>query len=79
MFGSHLFTSRTQEPLQHQQAIYAFYFEPQIKIFSFFIQDISKVQRIVTASKSPMNISVMRRESDGVKACQMEKVSLWSN
>ncbi|XP_028257471.1 leucine zipper protein 2 isoform X3 [Parambassis ranga] len=36
-------------------------------------KDISKVQRIVTASKSPMNISVMRRESGGVKECQMEK------
>ncbi|XP_030582192.1 leucine zipper protein 2 isoform X2 [Archocentrus centrarchus] len=36
-------------------------------------KDISKVQRIVTASKSPMNISVMRRENGGAKECQMEK------
>ncbi|KAI3377399.1 hypothetical protein L3Q82_008589, partial [Scortum barcoo] len=36
-------------------------------------KDISKVQRIVTASKSPVNIGVMRRESGGVKECQMEK------
>ncbi|XP_034381190.1 leucine zipper protein 2 [Cyclopterus lumpus] len=36
-------------------------------------KDISKVQRIVSASKSPVNIGVMRREGDGVKACQMEK------
>ncbi|XP_029000181.1 leucine zipper protein 2 isoform X3 [Betta splendens] len=36
-------------------------------------KDVSKVQRIVTASKSAMNASVMRRESDRVKACQMEK------
>ncbi|KAL3065842.1 hypothetical protein OYC64_015893 [Pagothenia borchgrevinki] len=36
-------------------------------------KDISKVQRIVTASKSPMNMEVMRRESGGVKDCQMEK------
>ncbi|XP_029284613.1 leucine zipper protein 2 [Cottoperca gobio] len=36
-------------------------------------KDISKVQRIVTARKSPMNIEVMRRESGGVKDCQMEK------
>ncbi|KAG7242647.1 hypothetical protein INR49_020020 [Caranx melampygus] len=42
-------------------------------------KDISRVQRIVTASKSPMNTGVMRRESGGVKECQMEKVSLWSN
>uniref|UniRef100_A0A3Q1G3D7 Leucine zipper protein 2 n=1 Tax=Acanthochromis polyacanthus TaxID=80966 RepID=A0A3Q1G3D7_9TELE len=34
-------------------------------------KDISKVQRIVTASKSPVN--AMRRESGGVKECQMEK------
>lgn len=39
------------------------------------MQDISKVQRIVTPSKSPMNVSVMSRESGGVKECQMEKVS----
>nr|XP_020464469.1 leucine zipper protein 2 isoform X2 [Monopterus albus] len=37
-------------------------------------KDISKVQRIVTASKSPVNTEVMRRESDGVKECQMEKI-----
>ncbi|KAM7424561.1 hypothetical protein PAMA_000757 [Pampus argenteus] len=36
-------------------------------------KDISKVQRIVTASKSPMNTGVMRRESGGGKECQMEK------
>ncbi|KAM7015321.1 leucine zipper protein 2 [Tautogolabrus adspersus] len=36
-------------------------------------KDISKVQRIVTATKSPVNIGVMRRESGGVKECQMEK------
>ncbi|KAF3686711.1 Leucine zipper protein 2 Precursor [Channa argus] len=36
-------------------------------------KDISKVQRIVTTSKSPMNTGVMRRENDGVKECQMEK------
>ncbi|XP_061565254.1 leucine zipper protein 2 [Cololabis saira] len=36
-------------------------------------KDISKVQRIATASKSPMNTEVMRRESGGVKECQMEK------
>ncbi|XP_039901554.1 leucine zipper protein 2 isoform X2 [Simochromis diagramma] len=36
-------------------------------------KDISKVQRIVTASKSPMNVSVMRRENGGAKDCQMEK------
>ncbi|KAM6943263.1 leucine zipper protein 2 isoform 1-T1 [Xenentodon cancila] len=36
-------------------------------------KDISKVQRIATASKSPMNTGVMRRESSGVKECQMEK------
>ncbi|XP_054865707.1 leucine zipper protein 2 isoform X2 [Amphiprion ocellaris] len=34
-------------------------------------KDISKVQRIVTASKSSVN--AMRRESGGVKECQMEK------
>ncbi|KAM7405784.1 hypothetical protein PAMP_000211 [Pampus punctatissimus] len=37
------------------------------------VEDISKVQRIVTASKSPMNTGVMRRESSGGKECQMEK------
>ncbi|KAG8001208.1 Leucine zipper protein 2, partial [Nibea albiflora] len=36
-------------------------------------KDISKVQRIVTGSKSPVNTGVMRRESGGVKECQMEK------
>ncbi|XP_041647919.1 leucine zipper protein 2 [Cheilinus undulatus] len=36
-------------------------------------KDISKVQRIVTATKSPVNIGVMRRESGAVKECQMEK------
>lgn len=45
-----------------------------------FSKDIPKVQRIITASKSPANIGVMRRESNpGVKDCQMEKVSLWTN
>ncbi|XP_035984580.1 leucine zipper protein 2 [Fundulus heteroclitus] len=39
-------------------------------------KDISKVQRIVTSSKSPMNISEMTRgESVGVKECQMEKTT----
>ncbi|XP_014030529.1 leucine zipper protein 2 isoform X1 [Salmo salar] len=38
-------------------------------------KDIPKVQRIITASKSPANIGVMRRESNpGVKDCQMEKI-----
>lgn len=45
-----------------------FFFSPR--------QDISKVQRIVTASKSPVNIGVTRGEDGAVKACQMEKVSL---
>ncbi|KAM9766110.1 leucine zipper protein 2 isoform 2-T2 [Menidia menidia] len=36
-------------------------------------KDISKVQRIVSGSKSPANVGVMRRESGGVKECQMEK------
>uniref|UniRef100_M3ZCR6 Leucine zipper protein 2 n=1 Tax=Xiphophorus maculatus TaxID=8083 RepID=M3ZCR6_XIPMA len=40
-------------------------------------KDISKVQRIVSSSKSPMNISEIRRENVGVKECQMEKVSVW--
>uniref|UniRef100_A0A3B5MBB1 Leucine zipper protein 2 n=1 Tax=Xiphophorus couchianus TaxID=32473 RepID=A0A3B5MBB1_9TELE len=40
-------------------------------------KDISKVQRIVSSSKSPMNISEIRRENVGVKDCQMEKVSIW--
>lgn len=48
-------------------------------IVLFFRQDISNVQRIVTASKSPVNIGLMRRESGGVKECQMEKVSVSSN
>lgn len=39
------------------------------------MQDISKVQRIVTPSKSPVNVSAMSRESGGVKERQMEKVS----
>ncbi|XP_043998146.1 leucine zipper protein 2 isoform X2 [Gambusia affinis] len=38
-------------------------------------KDISKVQRIVSSSKSPMNISEIRRESVGVKECQMEKTA----
>uniref|UniRef100_A0A3B3I5N3 Leucine zipper protein 2 n=1 Tax=Oryzias latipes TaxID=8090 RepID=A0A3B3I5N3_ORYLA len=38
-------------------------------------KDISRVQRMVTVSKSPMNTEVMRRESSGVKESQMEKVS----
>nr|XP_029497041.1 leucine zipper protein 2-like isoform X1 [Oncorhynchus nerka] len=38
-------------------------------------KDIPKVQRIITASKSPANIGVMRRDSSpGVKDCQMEKI-----
>lgn len=37
-------------------------------------KDIPKVQRITTASKSPVNIGVMRRESGGLKDCQMEKI-----
>lgn len=43
--------------------------------YSVFVQDISKAQRIVTAAKSPMNVSEMSREEGGVKVCQMEKVS----
>lgn len=43
--------------------------------YAAFVQDISKAQRIVTATKSPMNVSVMSREVGGVKVCQMEKVS----
>ncbi|XP_007569074.2 leucine zipper protein 2, partial [Poecilia formosa] len=38
-------------------------------------KDISKVQRIVSSSKSPMNIREIRRESVGVKECQMEKTA----
>ncbi|KAM4744906.1 leucine zipper protein 2 isoform 4-T4 [Anableps anableps] len=38
-------------------------------------KDISKVQRIVTSSKSPMNVSEIRRESVGVKECQLEKTA----
>ncbi|XP_037104323.1 leucine zipper protein 2 isoform X1 [Syngnathus acus] len=37
-------------------------------------KDISKVQRVVITSKTPMNISVMRREIGGVKKCQMEEI-----
>ncbi|XP_034040704.1 leucine zipper protein 2 [Thalassophryne amazonica] len=37
------------------------------------IKDIAKVQRIVTSPKSAVNTGVMRRKSDGVKECQMEK------
>lgn len=51
-------------------------FNPKLQRSLFFLQDISKVQRIVTATKSPVNIGVMSRESGGVKECQMEKVSL---
>uniref|UniRef100_A0A8C6LLJ8 Leucine zipper protein 2 n=1 Tax=Nothobranchius furzeri TaxID=105023 RepID=A0A8C6LLJ8_NOTFU len=36
-------------------------------------KDISKVQRIITATKSPVNIRVMRREDGDVKECQLEK------
>nr|XP_057931702.1 leucine zipper protein 2 isoform X2 [Doryrhamphus excisus] len=36
-------------------------------------KDISKVQRIIPTSKPPMNMGVMRRESGGVKECQMEE------
>ncbi|XP_019742107.1 leucine zipper protein 2 isoform X1 [Hippocampus comes] len=36
-------------------------------------KDISKVQRVITTSKTPMNIGVMRRENGGVKKCQMEE------
>ncbi|XP_037337922.2 leucine zipper protein 2 isoform X2 [Pungitius pungitius] len=36
-------------------------------------KDISKVQRIATASKSPVNMGATRGEDGGVKACQMEK------
>uniref|UniRef100_A0A3P9JX36 Leucine zipper protein 2 n=1 Tax=Oryzias latipes TaxID=8090 RepID=A0A3P9JX36_ORYLA len=38
-------------------------------------KDISRVQRMVTVSKSPMNTEVMRRESSGVKESQMEKTA----
>uniref|UniRef100_A0A3Q2GAA0 Leucine zipper protein 2 n=1 Tax=Cyprinodon variegatus TaxID=28743 RepID=A0A3Q2GAA0_CYPVA len=38
-------------------------------------KDISKVQRIVNSSKSPMNITEMRREGVEVKECQMEKTA----
>lgn len=38
-------------------------------------KDISKVQRIITATKSPANMGVMSREGEaGVKQCQMQKV-----
>ncbi|XP_060924578.1 leucine zipper protein 2 [Limanda limanda] len=36
-------------------------------------KDISRLQRIVSDSKSPVNVAVTRREGVGVKACQMEK------
>ncbi|XP_056135140.1 leucine zipper protein 2 [Lampris incognitus] len=36
-------------------------------------KDISKAQRIVTATKSPMNVGVMRRENGSITECQMEK------
>ncbi|XP_074521698.1 leucine zipper protein 2 [Halichoeres trimaculatus] len=36
-------------------------------------KDISKVQRIATASKSAANTGEMRREGGGAKECQMEK------
>ncbi|KAM4592757.1 leucine zipper protein 2 [Odontesthes bonariensis] len=38
-------------------------------------KDISKVQRISSVSKSPMNVGVMRREGGGLKECQMEKTT----
>ncbi|KAK5605485.1 hypothetical protein CRENBAI_011790 [Crenichthys baileyi] len=38
-------------------------------------RDISKVQRLVTSNKTPTNVTVMRRESVGVKECQMEKTA----
>lgn len=40
------------------------------------MQDISEAKKMVTATKSPMNISIMSREIGGVKVCPMEKVSL---
>ncbi|XP_061743302.1 leucine zipper protein 2 [Nerophis ophidion] len=36
-------------------------------------KDISKVQRIVAERKAPMNPGIMRRESGGVRECQMEE------
>ncbi|XP_058486367.1 leucine zipper protein 2 [Solea solea] len=39
-------------------------------------KDISRVQRIVTDSKSPMNTGVMSREGGGIKECQMEKTGV---
>ncbi|XP_061889068.1 leucine zipper protein 2 [Entelurus aequoreus] len=36
-------------------------------------KDISKVQRIVAERKTPMNPGIMRRESGGVRECQMEE------
>ncbi|KAM9816848.1 leucine zipper protein 2 [Neosynchiropus ocellatus] len=36
-------------------------------------KDISKVQRIVTESKSPMNIGVIRRQNGRVKECKTEE------
>ncbi|XP_047219138.1 leucine zipper protein 2 isoform X1 [Girardinichthys multiradiatus] len=38
-------------------------------------KDISKVQRLVTSNKTSTNVTVMRRESVGVKECQMEKTT----
>lgn len=43
--------------------------------YCVFVQDISKAQRIVTTTKSPMNVRAMSREEGGAKVCQMEKVS----
>lgn len=43
--------------------------------YSVFVQDISKAQRTVAATKSPMNVSAASREEGGVRVCQMEKVS----
>lgn len=43
---------------------------------SLFMQDISEAQKLATATKSPMNISIMSREIGGVKVCPMEKVRL---
>ncbi|XP_029354527.1 leucine zipper protein 2 [Echeneis naucrates] len=46
---------------------------PRVTFQQPHAKDISRVQRIVTATKSPMNPGIMRRESGGVKECQMEK------
>ncbi|MED6258713.1 hypothetical protein ATANTOWER_011316, partial [Ataeniobius toweri] len=51
------------------------YFLPKNKSCVFSLQDISKVQRLVTSNKTPTNDTVMRRESVGVKECQMEKTT----